>query len=237
MSSTEMPFSSDDSFSLDVSKYDKDNNPWGEMDVNQIPIEIVDQKVDLDSGDVEITGENKGKEVRFLPLNHLEWKSAALKFSLILNPRDHIVQYSGINTVLPKPPIVTLKAKANGMCLFNTLSILLSGRDTYAAIIRHVICNYICNPVKYGFLKTYIPPEFTSGHEYIQKRNMCKFDTWGTEVEMFTFAQLSGYYVYVYTQQGEWALFNSEIDATSEKAFYLSNESGGHFNPVLNGSG
>ena len=37
MSSTEMPFSSDDLFSLDVSKYDKDNNPWGEMDVNQIP--------------------------------------------------------------------------------------------------------------------------------------------------------------------------------------------------------
>ena len=44
-----MPFSSDDSFSLDVSKYahvvdEGDNNPWGEMDVNQIPIEIVDQK-------------------------------------------------------------------------------------------------------------------------------------------------------------------------------------------------
>ena len=207
------------------------------MDVNQIPIEIVDQKVDSESGDVVITGENKGIEVRFLPLNHLEWKPAALKFSLILDPRDHVVEYLGINTVLPKPPIVTLKAKANGACLFNTLSILLSGRDTYAAIIRHVICNYICNPVKYGFLKTYIPPEFTSGHEYIQKRNVHKFDTWGSEVEIFTFAQLLGYDVYVYTQQDEWTLFNSEIDATSEKAFYLSNESGGHFNPVLNGSG
>ena len=63
---------------------------------------------------------------------------------------------------------------------------------------------------------------------------MHQFDTQGTEVEIFTFAQLSGYNVYVYTQQ--WALFNSDLDAITEKAFYLTNETGGHFDPVLNGS-
>ena len=180
MSSTEMSFSSDHSFSLDVGKYahvvdEGDKNPWGEMDVNQIPIEIIDQRIDSDCSDVVITSECKGKQVRFLPLNEVECKSVALKFSLILNHRGHVDEYAGINTVLPSPPIVRLKAKGNGACLFNSLSILLSGRDIYSAIIQHVICNYICNPVKYGFLKSYIPPEFTSGWEYIQKRNMHQF--------------------------------------------------------------
>ena len=60
--------------------------------------------------------------------------------------------------------------------------------------------------------------------------------TWATEVEIFTFAQLLGYDIYVYTQHGEWALFSSEQGALSEKSFYLNNETGGHFDPVLNGS-
>ena len=140
MLSTEMPFSSDDSFSLDVGKYahvidEGDKNPWGEMDMNQVPIEIIDQRIDSDCSDVVITSECKGKQVRFLPLNKVQHKSMALKFSLILNHRDHVVEYAGINTVLPNPSIVRLKAKGNRACLFNSLSILLSGRDTYSAII------------------------------------------------------------------------------------------------------
>ena len=88
--------------------------------------------------------------------------------------------------------------------------------------------------MKYHFLKSYIPTRFTSGHDYIEMTNMCKFDTWGTKVEIFAFSQLSGYDIYVYKQQGEWALFNSKQDAVTEKAFFLSNESGGHFDPGLN---
>ena len=122
--------------------------------------------------------------------------------------------------VLPKPPIINVKAKGNGMCLFNSLSILLSGRDMYTAIIRHIICNYISNPVKYGFLKSHIPTRFASGHDYVNVNNMCKFDTWSTEVEISAFSQMSGYDIYVYTQEGKWALFNSEQDAVTEKAFY-----------------
>ena len=93
------------------------------------------KRMDCKYSDVVITGANKGKEVGFLPLNHIEWKAAALKFSLVLNKRDHSVNYTGINTVLPKPPVIIVKAKRNGACLYNLLSILLSGRDTHAAII------------------------------------------------------------------------------------------------------
>ena len=47
---------------------------------------------------------------------------------------------------------------------------------------------------------------------------MCHFHMWGTEVEIFAFAQLSRYDIYVYTQQGQWALFNSQQDANTEKS-------------------
>ena len=99
-----------------------------------------------------------------------------------------------------------------------------------------MICNYICNPVKYAKLKQYILEEFTSRRDYIQHKNMHHFHTWGTQVEIFAFTQLSRYDIYVYTQLGEWALFNSEHNAQTEKAFYLNNECGVHFNPVLNGN-
>ena len=102
--------------------------------------------------------------------------------------------------------------------------------------MTHVIYNYICNPVNYASLKTYIPEKVQNWLKNTYKnRNMCHFHTWGTEVEIFAFAQLSIYDMYVYTQQGQWALFNSEQDAQIEKAYYINNESGDHFNPVLNG--
>ena len=45
VSSTEMPLSSDDSETIDVGTenfVDFTRNPWGDLDVNKIPIKIVD---------------------------------------------------------------------------------------------------------------------------------------------------------------------------------------------------
>ena len=50
----------------------------------------------------------------------------------------------------------------------------------------------------------YIPPQFKSGHEYVVTSNMRNFNTWGTEVEIIAMAQMSGFYILVYTEQGVW---------------------------------
>ena len=97
-----------------------------------------------------------------------------------------------------------------------------------------MICNYIANPVKYSILKAYIPQTYKSGKEYIVTTNMHFFHTWGTEVEIFAFTQLSGFDVYVYTSHKTWAVYQSDTNKWSEKAFYLSNESGSHFDPIIN---
>ena len=113
--------------------------------------------------------------------------------------------------------------------------LLLCGRDTYSAIIRHILCNYISNPLKYNILQPYIPEDFKSGKEYITKQSMQMFSTWGTEVEIIAFTQLSGFDVKVFTPQKQWALYCNDgiTGEPSERCFHLSNESGYHFDPIF----
>ena len=132
--------------------------------------------------------------------------------------------------------MITQSAKPNGACLFNSFSLQLCGRDTYSAIIRHVVCNYISNPVKHKWLQAYLPTKFTSGWEYIKASNMHNFSTWGTEVEIIALAQLSGHDIYVFAQN-KWLRYPhciSDNDEKSECAFFLSNALGCHFDPVFN---
>ena len=82
-------------------------------------------------------------------------------------------------------------SRGDGACLFNTVSILMTGRDTYSTIMRHVVCNYISNPVKYGFLK--IHTRYKNERDYVISSQMCNFKTWITEAEIIPMAQLSGF--------------------------------------------
>ena len=142
------------------------------MDIDDIPIEIVDDL--MFSGDEESTEglqiikTSNAPLIVYNPLTVENCRIAGLKFSLVINGNNHPVRYSGIGNPCPCPPIITQSAHANGACLFNSLSMLLSGRDTYSAIIRHVACNYISNPVKHKWLQAYIPSCFKTGKDYIR---------------------------------------------------------------------
>ena len=118
---------------------------------------------------------------------------------------------SGHGNVCGNPPEIFIEAQGNKACLFNSVSILLTGSDTYSAIIRHVVCNYISNPVKHDFLKMYIPPMYKSGKEYIVTSNMRNYHSWDTKVEIMALAQISGFDVMVYTCQGSWLRYKSSV--------------------------
>ena len=64
---------------------------------------------------------------------------------------------------------------------------------------------------------------------------MCSFTTWGTEVEIVGFAQISGFDVKVFTTQKQWELFNHDPvkGESSSTCFYVSNISGDHFDPIF----
>ena len=46
-------------------------------------------------------------------------------------------------------------------------------------------------------------------------------------------AQISGFNIWVYTSTNQWYCYGSEETVRSEEAFYISNASGSHFDPVL----
>ena len=116
-----------------------------------------------------------------------------MKFNLVINGKTHPVKFIGYGKLCPYPPVITQAAKLNGACLFNSFAMLLAGRDTYSAIIHHVVCNYISNPVKFKWLQMYIPPKYKHGKDYIIGTSMCNFTTWGTEIEIIALAQISGF--------------------------------------------
>ena len=239
MSSHEMPPSSDDSETIDVGIEFPTNapqNPFHNVNMDDIPIEIVDDLNDT-CHDVTVTSVIKGQPVIFSPLNDEERRVKALKFSLVISPTTHHVKYTGVSNSLPHPPCITTRATGNGACLFNSFSLLMCGRDTYSPIIRHIICNYIDDPVKHNLLSAYIPGEFCTGKQYTKSRNMHHFSTWGTELEIIAFAQISGFDVLVYTPQKQYARYSADPvnSIVSEKAFYLSNKSGFHFDPIFDG--
>ena len=82
-------------------------------------------------------------DVVFNPLLNTERINAAQKFCIKLQTNNKALAYKGTSLIFKQKPVVTISAKGDGACLFNSFSILLAGADIYAQIIRHVICNYI----------------------------------------------------------------------------------------------
>ena len=64
------------------------------------------------------------------------------------------------------------------------MSLLLCGTDVYSQIIRHVICNYISAQENYSKLNEHIPPQYSSGKEYVEKK-ICATAMSGVLIWMF----------------------------------------------------
>ena len=87
-------------------------------------------------------------------------------------------------------------------------------------------------------ISTYLLVQFPSGREYKNTSNMQNFTTWGTEVEIIALAKISGFDIYVFMQYN-WLRYSHCITDSNEKsehAFFLSNASGCHFDPIFNAS-
>ena len=230
-SGQEVPLSSDESETLDVGI---EPNPWGEIPVSEIPIEIVDN-LNESSSTTQVEKVDAAPVVYFTPLNDEDGIVAGLRFNLVLKTETHKVVNVGMGLPCKFLPEITVASCGDSACLFNSMSILMSGRDTYSAIIWHIVCNYMCNPIKIPALKMHLPPQYKTGKEYVVTTNMHNYHTWGSVVEIIELVQLSRFDIVVYTQQNNWVHYlSSTIDSTqSDKAFYLSNKSGYHFDPVL----
>ena len=168
--------SHNDSNDVDCDAIDNKNNPWGNMDVQEIPLDIKHEELDGMSNNTSINSSSSSSssspDVIFSPLSNIDRLNAAKKFHIKLRPSDHILSHRGIGFVFKHKPVVTVSANPDGACLFKSISLLLSGSDVYSHVIRHVICNYICAKENHNKLAQHIPRLYTSGKEYVEKERM-----------------------------------------------------------------
>ena len=206
------------------------------MNVNDIPLDIDTDTDSSTDNKPYIVQVQKPVDVVFSPLSNIECLNAAKKFHITLRPSDHAIRFKGIGLVFKHRPVVTIAAKPDGACLFNSVPLLLCGTDVYSQIIRHIICNYISEPQNYSKLQQHIPPEYSSGKDYVEKKNMHNSFVWGNDLEVYVFCLITGHDVYVYSQHKNWNRFSVNLkqsDPKTSTAFYLNNSSGNHFDPVL----
>ena len=175
MQSNDTPFSSDESvLDVGVDDYVQDNhkmfNPWGDMNVNDIPLDIDTDTDSSTKSEPVIVKAEKPADVIFSPLSNMECLNSAKNFYIKLRPSKHTIHFKGIGLVFKHRPVITTAAKPNRACLFNSILLLLCGTDVYSQIIRHIICNYISHPQNYPKLQQQIPPQYSSSKDYVEKK-------------------------------------------------------------------
>lgn len=209
-------------------------NPWGDMDVNEIPIEIVDNL--YDSFDSSMNSEIQVPKTKFVPLNAQQRSIASGKLCVRVRDNDTYVQNRGIGEFFDNNgPVVSIQAAANGACLFNTISLLLTGQEMYSFMFRHAICNYIADPKNLNILRPHIPLKYHNGSDYVLKSGMRKQYTWGTDVEIFACTHIIQFDVMVFSQQKKWLIYSTKAkgERNSSEALYINNVTGNHFDPVF----
>ena len=102
---------------------------------------------------------------KFQPLSDINRRRIVMKFNFFISSYD-IVEYTGEGNACKKPPIITKWAIGNSACLFNSFSLLLSGKELYNTFIRHAVCNYICEPRNWDKIKHFIP-DYKCGKDYV----------------------------------------------------------------------
>lgn len=177
---------------------------------------------------------NKNIPVHFYPLDAEERSEAAKKLHVRVRMEEQNVQNRGIGEVFRTDPVVSIQAKPDGACLFNTLSLLVTGRDLYSFMFRHAICSFIADPKNDTVMKQHIPVEYQNGSEYIRKTGRREPFSWGTDTEIYACAIMTGFDILVYSQQRKWLIYSKigKGQRTSKNALYVNNVSGNHFDPV-----
>ena len=153
-----------------------------------------DQTLEEIDIDILVSGVQRPSAVKFKPLSLFCRKPAGARLGVHVGKQKGLKRNSGLNfTGLSKVCGHDFEVKrigGDGNCFFRTISYLLLGIEDKHDIIRTSIVEYIVNPDNLAKLRSYIPQEFSTGHEYVEATQMNLPTTWATEVELFT--QLSG---------------------------------------------
>ena len=200
----------DDLLSSDESVISVGNyvNPSGDIKVDNIPVEIVED-LHTEDDSVRVCSSKVVKptdKVFFWPLQHLERISAGSRLYIKIHSDDRNVMFNGVGHEFVRHPACTITASGDGSCLFNSISLFLTGKEYYSATIHHVICYYISCEDNKDRLALHILSKYKNGKEYIECSGIRSHNVWATDVEIYALAQITKYDVFVYSRHNNWLI-------------------------------
>ena len=184
-----------------------------------------------------MSGVQRPSAVKFKPLSLFCRKPAGARLGVHVGKQKGLKRNSGLNfTGLSKVCGHDFEVKqidGDGNCFFRSISYLLLGIEDKHDIIRASIVEYIVNPDNLAKLRSYIPQEFSTGHEYVEATQMNLPTAWATEVELFACAQLSGKDVVCYFGK-QWLRYpaSGNQKKPTRNAVFIANY-GQHFTAVV----
>ncbi len=138
------------------------------------------------------------------------------------------------NTILTRPDRQSVRVMiGDGNCLFRSLSCVLTGSQQHHLLVRSLICNHMSSITH--LLLPHIHP-CNSVEDYITRTKMDNNLVWGTDIEIFTFANMCQTKVYVFSvQQSNWSVFTPTLSlrniVVSTQSVYLLHPQG-HYDLV-----
>ena len=196
-----------------------------------------DQTLEEIDIDILVSGVHRPSAVKFKPLSLFCRKPAGVRLGVHVGKQKGLKRNSGLNFAgLSKVCGHDFEVKqigGDGNCFFRTISYLLLGIEDKHDIIRASTVEYIVNPDNLAKLRSYIPQEFSTGHDYVEATQMNLPTTWATEVELFACAQLSGKDVVCYFGK-QWLRYpaSGKQKKPTRNAFFIANY-GQHFTAVV----
>ena len=127
------------------------------------------------------------------------------------------------------------KIGGDGACLFRAFSYALTGSEDSRRDIRTKICDVI-NEDSDGLFRQLIPAKYQSTAHYVSNTGMDCPQTWGTDIEIWAFANLSGFAVRVFmfstgnTPKVQLFTPSVKLEYKGEKVISISNHSQRHYN-------
>ena len=186
-----------------------------------------------DSDVTVIKTQEAGDEFIFLPLLLCHRKAVCDRVSLILWKTD--MHHSQVGEKLGSREPRVIRIKGDGNCLFRGLCMVVTGWETGHMKLRQLMCDHIND------IGPYNSKSSSDGPAYLRETRMRCDAVFGTDVELFSTAQVLSTDIYVYHRYGsnglKWLHFPRVHGSGNWKnAIYLDNRTGngvtGHFDYV-----
>lgn len=145
------------------------------------------------------------------------------------------VKHCSFGNISPQnPPSRVLHIIGDGNCFFRAVSYCVTGSEEQHIQMRDKVVRHMTDPIKVQ-MERHLGQDLSA---YVATQGICNDGVWATDIEILSAASLLGVDILVYALYGntlKWMAFPASLEVLnwSERAIFLDNSQGNHFDVVI----